>query len=265
MDFKRFGIWIVSLAVLGILCWTLNHYSAISCWFEGVGGLDLATFVITLAAFLAAAYAIWQQHKAGIKQEIIGAWQVLANKASGNSGKIEAIEFLAKQGKSLRGIDMSEDTHKGRVYLQRLNVSKKELGKRVDLIGANFEEANLWGAHFEGSDLSKAHFEGADLSKAHFEGTKLWNTDFERADLSKAHFEGAEYLENTMFKDSYIVSDNKESLPSTLESERFKFDFILNDDGTKKSEPYIEKVGRAISATKYFIQLIEKEPKNEMD
>lgn len=76
--------------------------------------IELANFIVTAGAFCAAIYAIYYQHQeskqaeknfkkqfdlqkeAALKQEIIGAWQVLANKASGNSGKKEAIEFLAQ-------------------------------------------------------------------------------------------------------------------------------------------------------------------------
>jgi uncharacterized protein YjbI with pentapeptide repeats len=320
------------LIVVGVLFFVLPYlwdWSQVVCWWRFISTkehvLEIATFIITAFAFLTAGFAFVWQHKslehqkeAGVKQEIIGAWQVLANKAAGNSGKIEAIEFLAKQERSLQGIDMSKKTHGGQVYLQGLNVSEKELGKKVDLIGsrfegaylydahfegarlsgahfegailyeahfegadlydAHFEGANLQRAHFEGADLYYAHFEGADLYDAHFEGDRLWFADFEGADLQeahfegarlleanfegadlwKAHFEGARYLEQAIFKDSYISFNDKKYLPSTLESDRFKFDFILNDDGEKKSAPHLNKEGKPTGRTKYFIQLVQK-------
>ena len=178
---------------------------ALSSWALSEKGTDKPTFFLTLLAFVAAAVAIWQQHKAGktqeiagIKQEIIGAWQILANQASGNSGKIEAIEFLAKNKKSLSGINMSFDHHKGQVYLAGLDVSQTTLGHQADLFEAHFEGANLREARFEGANLVGAHFEGADLIGAHFEGVndeKIWSSvlgaRFKGANLSWAHFDEA--------------------------------------------------------------------------
>ena len=261
IDSKRFWVWIVSLVGVGVLYRVLTNYSKVSCWFVGVGGLDLLTFIITLAAFIAAAYAIWQQHKAGVKQEIIGAWQVLANKAAGNSGKIEAIEFLAKQGKSLQGIDMSKDTHDGQVYLGWLNVSEKELGKWADLSLARFEGADLGYARFEGASLGSARFEGADLSLAHFEGAYLSRAHFEGANLLLARFEGAN-LFRANFEGAYIlVSDNMRvyhlCLPKTAPADPFKFEI----DTEKKPERELDKEGKPTGKTKHFIRLIPKNPK----
>ena len=290
MDFKRFGIWIVSFLMkqieeikkllndklIPILCLgNIFVWSVIGQ--QSYGKVeDMPTFIITLIAFLAAACAIWQQHialkhqkeasqqqekdnkkllkhqkEAGIKQEIIGAWQVLANKAAGNSGKIEAIEFLAKQGKSLQGIDMSKDTHGGQVYLNGLDVSEKEPSKRVNLISAKFQGAGLY----------EARFDGADLREAHFDGARLWDANFEGVNLTRAHFEGVVDLQDAIFKDSYVWLNDKKYLPSTLESDRFKFDFILNYGGTKKSAPELDKKGKPTGNIKYFIQLVQKNPK----
>ena len=187
-----------SFAINALVVWCLVWY------LQKESTLDIATFVITLIAFLAAAYAIWQQHEAGIKQEIIGAWQVLANKAAGNSGKIEAIQFLAKQRKSLGGIDMSSDHNGGRVYLRELNVSEKELGKRADLWDVHFEGADLWKADFQGARLVVAHFEGANLQDAHFEGASLWWANFKGANLADAHFEDS-YLREANFQGANLV------------------------------------------------------------
>ena len=209
---------------------------------------DMPTFIITALAFIAAAYAIYQQHNAGVKQEIIGAWQVLSNKAAGNSGKKEAIEFLVKQRKNLQGINMSETHHKGAVYLNELDVSEKTLGCKAELPRANFEGAKLFRAHFEGAELWGANFEGAYLGHSHFEG----------ANLIKANFQ-----------DSYIASycvgkkyDNH--LPKTASNDQFKFEC---DD--RKHEPELDKKGKPTGIIKHFIKLVKNpnyKPKpNEMD
>ena len=141
--------------------------------------IELANFIVTAGAFCAAIYAIYYQHQeskqaeknfkkqfdlqkeAALKQEIIGAWQVLANKASGNSGKKEAIEFLASQGLPLCGIDMSERTHGGRVYLDGLFKDFEGDRSKINLTGANFSGAILTRANFSYAYLDGANFSGA--------------------------------------------------------------------------------------------------------
>jgi len=160
--------------------------------------LEIATFIITAFAFITAAFAfIWQkkslehQEKLGIKQEIIGAWQVLSNKASGNSGKREAIEFLVEQGIDLRGINLSEKSNGGKVLLDNLNVN---LGN----------PAKLWKANFEGSELFKANFKKAKLEDAIFNCADLREADFELAYLDPSFFKGAD-LTLTIFKSAHLT------------------------------------------------------------
>ena len=95
------------------LLWLLAIFSIVSIilpFFIEKALLEKFTFIITALAFIAGATAIIlqkmamkQQEKDGKKaeellkeqiekQEIIGAWQLLTTKASGNSGKKEAIE-----------------------------------------------------------------------------------------------------------------------------------------------------------------------------
>jgi len=127
------------------------------------------------------------------KNDISRAWEIIGRKAIGNSGKIEALQVLAKYKDletnkqiPLVGIDMSTKTHGGewddlektkigkvefvnhntvkeRVYLQGLNLSKTTIDDEVNLTNANFNGADLERASFEGAYLYKAKFEGADL------------------------------------------------------------------------------------------------------
>jgi len=110
IDSKRFWFGFV-VSVVFVVIFLLSGWELLDC------RKDQPTYFITLIAFLAAAYAIWKQHKdgirqeerhkealtqqddllkeqkeAGIKQEIVGAWQIIGRKAAGNSGKIEAIQ-----------------------------------------------------------------------------------------------------------------------------------------------------------------------------
>ncbi len=159
--------------------------------------IELANFLVTTLAFGAAIYAIYNQHQeskqaegnfreqfslqkeVALKAEIIGAWQVLANKASGNSGKKEAIEFLASQVLPLRHIDMSCKTHGGPVYLNYLFDNFKKDREKISLIKADFSGASLMFANFSG-----AHLEWADFSQVKrfcyeaFIDCYCWGEDF---------------------------------------------------------------------------------------
>jgi uncharacterized protein YjbI with pentapeptide repeats len=276
-------------------------------WEFSLENSDMPTFIITLIAFLAAAYAIWQQHIAGIKQdknhqkllganqtqhteqlsqqkilfedqrkanitqEIIGAWQVLANKAAGNSGKIEAIQFLAEQGKSLQGIDMSKETHGEQVYLKNLNVSESELGKKADLCDANFEGANLWSAKFQGAYLTGANFKKSNLAGAGFEGVALEFVNFEGVELVRTNLRDAQFIEsdltgvdfkfsenfesiNTFSHRNYITNNNNYDLPKVPEG--FKIDFI--DKNNPEIKIITNKDGTRSETKKYFIQLVQE-------
>ena len=97
--------------------------------------------VLAIVSLIAAIGAFWLQfkslkeqristaeqfdiaNKALLEQQVLGSWQLLTSKAIGNSGKIEAIEFLATQGIPLVEIDMSAKTHGGEVFLSGLDVS----------------------------------------------------------------------------------------------------------------------------------------------
>lgn len=66
--------------------------------------------------------------------------------------------------------------------------NKKRIAGRLNLIGANFKNANLRGADFRGALLIAANLKGADLKGADFIGADLRDTDFSGADLSKSLF-----------------------------------------------------------------------------
>ena len=222
--------------------------------------IELANFVITFFAFGAAIYAIYNQHQeskqagknfqeqfalqkeAALKQETIGAWQVLANKASGNSGKKEAIEFLASQGVPLCGIDMSSQTHGGPVYLaglfkdfqgdrSKINLNDANFSGAI-LNGTDFSEASLFGTNFSRAILFEANFSITSLYEANFSGAILFGTNFSganlgRANLGVANFSGAKPSDDKGFIDCYCYFDNT-TLP--LPPPGYKFEFENRTD-----------------------------------
>ena len=243
--------------------------------FRKIRGFDYK-IIFRMVELLVAAAAIGAfcfQYESLQEQRIATAWQILANKAAGNSGKIEAIEFLAKQGKPLQGIDMSKKSNGGRVYLSGLDVSKATLGHQADLVFAKFEGAYLWRAHFEKAVLQEAHFEKADLFGANFEGARLLWANFEGAylhdarflnnNLTVADFRGAKNMDRVAtFKNNFVWSDADKpkmaDLPTTAKTDSFAFEF----DKTKPSEPHLDKDKKPTGLIKHFIKLVFKTPSN---
>ena len=107
------------------------------------------------------------------------AWQLVTAKATGNSGKRQALEYLNKsifffkEKSPLVGINLSD------VYL-----------RNVELPGADLRNAILMGSDLSGADLSGAYLMNADLS-----GAILRNVDLRNVDLSGAYLMSA-YLRN---------------------------------------------------------------------
>lgn len=57
----------------------------------------------------------WQQEKMARQEERIArAWQLLTTRAPGNSGKVQALEFLAKNDVPLVNLDLSCSTNGGK-------------------------------------------------------------------------------------------------------------------------------------------------------
>lgn len=63
--------------------------------------------IIEFAAILIAIFAFFMELTYRHEEREARAWQLLIAKAPGNSGKIEALEYLHKRGASLRGIDLA--------------------------------------------------------------------------------------------------------------------------------------------------------------
>ena len=159
--------------------------------------LELAVILIALITFLIEfGYHKHEERKAR-------SWQLLTTKAPGNSGKIEALEYLnrqkvpdwltwlpfTKRRVSLEGIQLlppilaewGELTPEERqlearctqyTYLREVKLSEAVLIDATlacaDLQDANIQDANLQWADMKGSDLEGANLEGADLEVGRF-------------------------------------------------------------------------------------------------
>ena len=121
------------------------------------------------------------------QETIARAWQIVGEKNYGNSGKIAALETLAKDGVDLHAINLScreenrqcRDNH----YLRGVNLSVENIGYQVDLSfaklrGVNLAGANLRGVNLKFSDLSDANLIGADLTGALMDQANISGTKF---------------------------------------------------------------------------------------
>jgi len=147
------------------------------------------------------------------KSRIINAWQVLANKASGNSGKIEALKTLNETGQPLRGLDLSCQAMDGGWSIDKQVCQRKTYMHAVELAGADLSHANLSGTHMEEANFSKANlksatFVGSDLSLANLSNTYSYKADFSKAELIWTNLSGADLseaiFEATIFSDVNI-------------------------------------------------------------
>lgn len=124
---------------------------------------------------------------------IVDAWQLLTTQASGNSGKVESIEFLLEQNISLDGLDMSCETHGGKIAKQEIVNSTQQDRAKTHLCTKPVYLRNL---KFVGTppddkirkDIEAASFRGGDLV-----GLKLENWTFRFSDFSYAVIEDAEF------------------------------------------------------------------------
>jgi len=161
---ERFGGWLWHAARL--LSWPLRHphrtVKEIEPW-----GILFAVLGLFLSL---GAFALDYREK--VEERTVRAWQLLTTKAPGNSGKIQALEYLAKRdgfwcdegdclitlktSTPLIGIDLSTEDGKTASYLSGANLF------HANLQWASLQRANLVGADLSGAKLSKANLFGED-------------------------------------------------------------------------------------------------------
>jgi len=108
---------------------------------------------------------------------------------------------------------------------------------RVDLSGANLEEANLAGAKLYLTDLSGANLKNANLQGAGLGGADLAGADLRGANLTGAVLEGA-YLKGAQIDGSIITHKpyEEEDLPGVSEKK------YVDDESRGKNVPYTQDV-----------------------
>ena len=154
-------------------------------------GIEMAAIAAALVGIFLTAFAFWTQLEinkeealAREQEAIARSWELVTRRASGNSGKVGALEYLASQGQVLNGIDLScatmggIDVVKGTetcarpTFLNELDLSEHTHGKPVLLFNADLSGAVLSEADLSGANLSFADLSGAFLGRAIFTGAQ---------------------------------------------------------------------------------------------
>lgn len=145
---------------------------------------------LSIAAVATTVLAFWLSLAMGVHQftawqqtRVLDAWNILNTSAPGNSGKINAIEYLAEQDEVLRGLDLSSQDLRSGAFLRGLSVP----GAR--LVFSNFAYADIQGADLSETNLDMAIFDNAALTAASLDSAAGFGTSFMAAGLSEANIQ----------------------------------------------------------------------------
>ena len=170
--------------------------------------------LLAALALLAAAVQLWWDLDDRVQERTVLAWQLLTTPASGNSGKIAALEYLNSEDgffcygwiKNTKERMFEGDhsnclvVHKSREPLVGINLStvsdcdsKTPLPrKREYLRGVELQFANLDSADLNGVDLSEAKLAYAEMEFSSLCRAKLADADLSGANLFFAYMTGAD-------------------------------------------------------------------------
>lgn len=205
-------------------------------------------------------------------QREIEAWTLLTTAALGNSGKVEAIQFLAGKGVNLTGIDLSCEIMRGlppgqncdgRTYLRGLDLAEVEADltdailtqtdlrdaqlQGISAFSTDFSRAVAWRANFEAASMNGAVFVQAELNAASFKGANLEGADFSGAVISpfgglltpsafqEANVTGADFTDTDFEVRNAFFAKGYEPLGLTSDGNR---KHRLFECGTSGSMPY---------------------------
>lgn len=168
------------------------------------------------------------------RSQTVDAWQSVAAVSPGNSGKVQALEFLAQERVPLTGIDISCKRMGGEenalwtldrapdgayqppcvplTYLRglfrthsHLTFLVEEQGEEVGVIlrHANLNGVDMTGAVLDGHDLFASSFVGSELTGVSFIDASLGRADFSRSYILNTVFSGAS-MQRAVFRSAAV-------------------------------------------------------------
>ena len=166
-----------------------------------------AFVVFTVIGVVIATVALWLDLSARQEERISRAWQTVSYSAPGNTGKADALGFLASMGQDLRWMHLAPGSITNdriidcsyRVFvpgldlrgvqLDNANLSCSDLDSGdSDTRTARFDHASLHNTSWTRTKAERASFQSASLISADFRGARLGNANFENADLTQVKF-----------------------------------------------------------------------------
>ena len=160
---------------------------------------EIAGCLLAIAIIVPTAIMLWGDRNARQQQRIAQAWTTIVTPAPGNSGKGAAMEFLASNGISLTGINLSTGSSESATYLIGVDLPGADLVK-ADMTKADLEDANFSGADLRFAFLGNAFLVGADFSRANLQRAFLTQTNLLYANFSGANLAGADFSEASLAK-----------------------------------------------------------------
>ena len=189
--------------------WLLDRLEVLtgSRAFRLLHGLEPAFIVFTVLGVVIATVALWLDLSARKEERISRAWQTVSSTARGNTGKADALNFLAAKGQDLRWMHLAPGSiDNDRIVDCRYRVFVPGLDLRDELIDnanlscsdldsgdadtrtARFDRASLQNTSWIRTKAERASFRQASLISADFRGARLGNADFSDADLTQTKF-----------------------------------------------------------------------------
>ena len=175
-------------------------------------GILLAVFALFVSII-----QFWMDYEERIREREVRAWQVVTTVIPGNSGKIDALEYLNSEdglfcSEWLRGrlawVWNKRKKSKCIILLKpQTRLDYLDLSMPSSGIGIYLEEIDLSNARLENSNLSNANMNDATLIEVDMEEANLRNSDFSNADLSDADLEGADMIRTVLHRTTLVGAD----------------------------------------------------------
>ena len=169
--------------------------------------LEPAFVVFTVLGIVIASVALLLDLSARQEERISRAWQTVSSTAPGNTGKANALKYLADEGQDLRWMHLAPGSSADgrivdceyRVFVPGLDLRGKVVDNAnlscsdldsgdADTRTARFDSASLNNTYWIRTKAERASFRQASLISADFRGARLGNADFNGADLTQAKF-----------------------------------------------------------------------------
>ena len=165
-------------------------------WAKTIEAWGLFRFIRTLEplAILIVIVAFFNEFSYRHEERTARSWQLLTTRAPGNSGKVEALEYLNSRKIPLEEIDLTPP-----ILAKQWERTPKEKRAPVEvcpqftyLRKVELHEAKLAYATLVCAHLLEANLRGADLMKADLQSAFLMNADLRNADLARTDLRGAD-------------------------------------------------------------------------